>query len=178
MHQMEVNIVFLNESHDTDIYMSQPEGFVNNQNSEYVCKLNKSLYELILSSRCWNTMLGKFLISSGYHKRNADGCVYIKLTKKADGTASFIILAVYVDDIIPLSNDIELLKIEKASLCTKFHNPTKHIDILCHFKRERILAKEIMVNYSPTDNMLADAMTKGFGRVKLNIVKYIEHLSS
>ena len=48
----------------------------------------------------------------------------------------------------------------------KFHNRTKHIDISHHFIRERVLSKEILVNYCPTDNMTADIMTKGLSRNK------------
>ena len=48
----------------------------------------------------------------------------------------------------------------------KFHNRTKHIDINHHFIRERVLSKEILVNYCPTDNMTADIMTKGLSRNK------------
>ena len=33
---------------------------------------------------------------------------------------SFVILAVYVDDIIPVSNDVKMLKAEKESLCREF----------------------------------------------------------
>ena len=46
----------------------------------------------------------------------------------------------------------------------KFHNRMKHIDISYHFIRERVLSKEISMTYCTTDNMLADAMTKGLTR--------------
>ena len=48
----------------------------------------------------------------------------------------------------------------------KHHNRTKHIDISYHFTRERVISGEIIVTYCPTENMLADIMTKGLGRVK------------
>ena len=43
----------------------------------------------------------------------------------------------------------------------KYHNRTKHIDICHHFVRERVVSKEIKVIYCPTENMIADIMTKG-----------------
>ena len=58
--------------------------------------------------------------SSGYRKSNADGCIYIKLIKRPDGPISFVILAVYFNDIIPVSNDISMLNAEKESLCRRF----------------------------------------------------------
>ena len=43
----------------------------------------------------------------------------------------------------------------------KFHNRTKHIDICYHFVREKVASEEICVAYCPTQDMLADIMTKG-----------------
>ena len=40
--------------------------------------------------------------------------------KEADGHISFVILGVYVDDIIPVSNVPPMLKAEKAALCERF----------------------------------------------------------
>ena len=56
----------------------------------------------------------------GYHKSNADGCIYVKSVKEPNGHISFVILGVYVDDIIPVSNNPPLLKAEKAALCERF----------------------------------------------------------
>ena len=43
----------------------------------------------------------------------------------------------------------------------KFHNRTKHIDVSFHFIRQQVNLKAIAVKYCPTENMLADVMTKG-----------------
>ena len=48
----------------------------------------------------------------------------------------------------------------------KYHNRTKHIDIAYHFTRERVLSNELSVQYCPTNDMLADVLTKGVGRVQ------------
>ena len=44
----------------------------------------------------------------------------MKSVKEANGQISFVFLGVYVDDIIPVSNNITLLKEEKAALCKRF----------------------------------------------------------
>ena len=48
----------------------------------------------------------------------------------------------------------------------KFHNRTKHIDVAHHFTRERVISNELSVVHCPTEDMVADVMTKGLGRVK------------
>ena len=120
IHQMDVKTAFLNGSLDCEIYMSQPEGFVDPDRPNHVCKLKKSIYGLKQSARCWNTTLDEYLKSVGYHKNNADGCIYVKSVKEANDRISFVILGVYVDDIIPVSNNPALLKAEKAALCERF----------------------------------------------------------
>jgi hypothetical protein len=48
----------------------------------------------------------------------------------------------------------------------KHHDRTKHIDIAYHFTREKVLSKELSVEYCHTGDMLADTMTKGLPRVQ------------
>ena len=117
---MDVKTAFLNGSLDCEIYMSQPEGFVEPDKPSHVCKLKKSIYGLKQSVRCWNTTLDEYLKSVGYRKSDADGCIYVKSVKETDGRISFVILGVYVDDIIPVSNNPALLKVKKAALCERF----------------------------------------------------------
>jgi hypothetical protein len=78
IHQMDVKTAFLNGHIEHDIYMSQPDGFVDQEHPEYVCKLKKSLYGLKQSARCWNQTLDSFLTKSGYRKSNVDNCIYVK----------------------------------------------------------------------------------------------------
>ena len=43
----------------------------------------------------------------------------MKSVKEANGHISFVMLGVYVDDIIPVSNDPAMLKAEKVALCER-----------------------------------------------------------
>ena len=118
--QLDVKTAFLNGSVEHNIYMSQPEGFIDPNRPNYVCKLNKSIYGLKQPAICWNSTLHEFITSSGYRRSAADECIYIKQTKNSNGKISFVILAVYVDDMLPVSNDIDFLNAEKKSLCDRF----------------------------------------------------------
>lgn len=43
----------------------------------------------------------------------------------------------------------------------KYHKRTKHIDICHHFVQERVVSNEIRVIYCPSQDMVANIMTKG-----------------
>jgi len=49
--QIDVKTAFLNGNISEDVYMTQPEGFVNQQNVRKVCRLRKSIYGLKQASR-------------------------------------------------------------------------------------------------------------------------------
>ena len=117
---MDVKTAFLNATVDHDIHMPQPEGFIDPDHADYVCKLKKSKYGLKQTATCWNQALDNFLVTNGYRRSPADECIYLKTVKKDDGFISFVILAVYADDNIPVSNDVKMLKAEKESLCREF----------------------------------------------------------
>ncbi len=119
VHQMDVKSAFLNGELSEDIYMKQPEGFVNKKCPAKVCKLKKSLYGLKQSARCWNLKIDEYLKASKYIQSEADPCIYYK-TEVVDGKTQIMIIAVYVDDTILLSNDSELLLLEKKRLSERF----------------------------------------------------------
>ena len=48
--QMDVKILFLKE----ELYMMQPEGFVDPENADKACKLQRSIHGLVQASRSWN----------------------------------------------------------------------------------------------------------------------------
>ncbi|GJY20843.1 zinc finger, CCHC-type containing protein [Tanacetum coccineum] len=52
--QIDVKIAFLNDCLNEDIYMVQPEGFVNPKHPRRVCMLQRSIYGLKKASRSWN----------------------------------------------------------------------------------------------------------------------------
>ena len=114
---MDVHTANLQGELDEEIYMKQPEG---QENPDYVCKLNKSMYGLKQAACCWNLAIDTYLKSNGYRKCTADACIYIKSIKRKNGKIDFVILDLYVDDILWFSNSTEMLKKEKEAIAKRF----------------------------------------------------------
>ena len=55
--QMDVKTAFLNGFLEEELYMMEPEGFVDPKCANKVCKLQRSIYELVQASRSWNIRL-------------------------------------------------------------------------------------------------------------------------
>nr|GEW06489.1 retrotransposon protein, putative, Ty1-copia subclass [Tanacetum cinerariifolium] len=99
--KMDVKIAFLNGYLDEDIYMVQPEGFVDPNHPRKVCKLQRSIYGLKQASRSWNKRFDEEIKKFGFAQNLDEPCVY----QKASGSnVTFLIL--YVNDIIIIGNHI------------------------------------------------------------------------
>jgi hypothetical protein len=103
--QMDVKTAFLNGHLLEDVYMVQPEGFVDPKYPSKVCKLKRSIYGLKQASRSWNLRFDEKIKEFGFIKNEDEPCVY----KKGSGSAvTFLVL--YVDDILLIGNDIPTLQ--------------------------------------------------------------------
>ena len=115
VHQMDVVTAFLNGILEEEIYMDQPPGYVKNGKENRVCKLKKSIYGLKQSSRCWNTVLKDYLVSTDFIQSTGDPCIFVS-NDKVDLT----IIAVYVDDLIIVTRTPEKMRTVKNGLATRF----------------------------------------------------------
>ena len=77
-------------------------------------------YGLEQAARFWNFAIDSHLKSNGYKNSGADPCVYIKSVRQSDGRTHFVILAIWVNDILMFSNYIDMLTEEKVSLGSRF----------------------------------------------------------
>ena len=120
VHQMDVRTALLQGNLEEEVYMRQPDGYVNEEYPDYVCKLKRSIYGLKQSARCWNTVIDTFLKSSGYKQMESDSCLFMKSVKDPNGVSKFVILSIHVDDILLFSNDTSMLDEEKKLIGSKF----------------------------------------------------------
>ncbi|GJY27222.1 retrovirus-related pol polyprotein from transposon TNT 1-94 [Tanacetum coccineum] len=68
IYQMDVKMTFLNGLLKEEVYVAQPDGFVDPDHPEKVYRLRKALYRLKQAPRAWYDELSKFLISKGFTK--------------------------------------------------------------------------------------------------------------
>ncbi|GJU42429.1 retrovirus-related pol polyprotein from transposon TNT 1-94 [Tanacetum coccineum] len=79
VYQMDVKTAFLNGNLREEVYVSQPDGFVDPDNPNHVYKLKKALYGLKQAPRAWYDMLSSFLISQDFSKGSVDPTLFIRL---------------------------------------------------------------------------------------------------
>nr|GEY37295.1 retrovirus-related Pol polyprotein from transposon TNT 1-94 [Tanacetum cinerariifolium] len=78
VYQMDVKTAFLNGNLREEVYVSQPDGFVDQDNPNHVYKLKKALYGLKQAPRAWYDMLSSFLISQDFSKGSVDLTFFIR----------------------------------------------------------------------------------------------------
>lgn len=115
LHQMDVKTAFLNGNLSEEIYMKQPEGFIQEGGEGLVCELKKSIYGLKQASRQWYLKFDEVVKSHGFIESPMDECIYIKVSG-----SDFIFLILYVDDILLASKTLTLLHDTHAFLSQAF----------------------------------------------------------
>ncbi|GJZ58341.1 retrovirus-related pol polyprotein from transposon TNT 1-94 [Tanacetum coccineum] len=118
IYQMDVKMDFLNDELKEEVYVSQPEGFVDQNNPPHVYKLKKALYGLKQAPCAWYDMLSSFLIFQQFSKGAVDPTLF---TRHAGN--DLLLAKIYVDDIIFASTN--------TAMCNEFANQmtTKTINI-------------------------------------------------
>ena len=113
---MDVKTAFLNGFLEEELYMMQPEGFVDPKGVNKVCKLRRSIYGLVQASQSWNKRFDSVIKAYGFIKQTfGEASIY----KKVSGSSvAFLIL--YLDDILLIGNDIEFLDSIKGYLNKSF----------------------------------------------------------
>ncbi|GJZ78739.1 retrovirus-related pol polyprotein from transposon TNT 1-94, partial [Tanacetum coccineum] len=78
VYQIDVKTAFLNGILREEVYVSQLDGFVDQDNPNHVYKLKKALYGLKQAPRAWYDLLSKFLLSQEFSKGTVDPTLFIR----------------------------------------------------------------------------------------------------
>nr|GFA87717.1 putative ribonuclease H-like domain-containing protein [Tanacetum cinerariifolium] len=115
IYQMDVNSAFLYGTIDEEVYVMQPPRFQDPDFLAKVYKVEKAMYGLHQAPRAWYGTLSKYLLKNGFQRGTIDQTLFIK-KKRED----FIIVQVYVDDIIFGSSNPQLYREFEALMHEKF----------------------------------------------------------
>nr|GFD45209.1 retrovirus-related Pol polyprotein from transposon TNT 1-94 [Tanacetum cinerariifolium] len=80
IYQMDVNMTFLNVELKEEVYVSQPEGFVDPDHPTHVYRLKKALYRLKQASRAWYDTLLRFRLDNDFSKGAVDPTLFTRKT--------------------------------------------------------------------------------------------------
>lgn len=113
--QLDVNNAFLQGTLTEEVYISQPEGFIDANYPNHVCRLHKALYGLKQAPRAWYQELRNYLLSLGFVNSLADASLFIL---KHGSHMTYIL--VYVDDIIVTGSNSCYIQNTLDALASRF----------------------------------------------------------
>ena len=95
---------FFNGFIKEELYMMQPEGFVNPKGTNKICKLQRSIYGLVQASRSWNIRFDKLIKAYSFIWTYDEACIYNKVSGRK----------VKLDEVIVPSLNLESSSSEKS----------------------------------------------------------------
>nr|GEV55917.1 copia protein [Tanacetum cinerariifolium] len=177
VYQMDVKTAFLNGIIHKEVYVSQPDGFVDGENPNHVYKLNKSLYGLKQAPRAWYDLLSSFLLSQIFSKGTVNPTLFIR----REGT-DILLVQNYVDDIIFASIAPDLCESFYDDSCIALTAFADADHAGCQDTRRstsgsmELLGERLVENgvvklyFVRTDYQLVDIFTKALPRERLNFL--------
>ena len=115
LFQMDVKTAFLNSGLEEEIYIDHPIGFVSKGQEDKVCRLKRSIYGLKQSFRSYCLRFHEVITSFGLSMISEDHRVYIKRS-----TSGIMFLTLYVDGILLVGNNLEMIEATKRWLSSIF----------------------------------------------------------
>ena len=115
VHQMDVKTAFLNGELEEDIYMQQPPYYESREYPTHSCKLHKAIYGLKQSPRQWYQKFNNFMLTHGYTRFLSNANVYTR-----SGQDYYLLVAIYVDDIILASGSLDAIHKAKLEFSAAF----------------------------------------------------------
>nr|GEU96644.1 hypothetical protein [Tanacetum cinerariifolium] len=113
--QMDVKTAFLHGTLKKDVYVCQPEGFIDADHPNHVYKLKKALYGLKQALRTWYDELSTFLLQNHFFKGTTDPTLFVRR---------------FIDDILVSNYAFEILKKYGMESCDPVGTPMEIKDKL------------------------------------------------
>nr|GEY55441.1 hypothetical protein [Tanacetum cinerariifolium] len=154
--KMDVKTSFLYGPLKEEVYVNQPDGFVDPYHPDKVYRLKKALYGLKQAPRAWYDELSNFLVFKGFSKGSIDPTLFI--TKHR---GDILLVQIYVDDIIFGSTNPNLSKRFEKLMHSKFEMSMMgelkfffgiqiHQSLRGHFINQAKYAQKILIKHGMT----------------------------
>ena len=88
--QMDIKTTFSNGFIKEELYMMQPECFVNPKGANKVSKIQRSIYGLVQASRSWNMCFDKLIKAYSFIQTCDEACIY----KKVSGSTTTFLISI------------------------------------------------------------------------------------
>ncbi|GJS69767.1 retrovirus-related pol polyprotein from transposon TNT 1-94 [Tanacetum coccineum] len=165
VYQMDVKTAFLYGPLKEEVYVNQPDGFVNPYHPDKVYRLKKALYGPQTSTKKRVFELSNFLYHNGFSKdctsMSSAEAEYVSLsaccaqvlwlrTQLTDYGFHFDKIPMYYDSKAAIAISCNLVQ----------HSRTKHIDVRYHFIKEQVEKGIVELFFVGTEYQLADLFTK------------------
>ena len=108
---MDVTNAFLQGDIEEQLYMTQPPGFLSEQNTSAVCRLRKSLYGLKQAPQAWSAKITQQLRKMGFTPSKLDSSLFVW-----QGQYGPVSLLLYVDDLVIIATDLKEIRRIKSQL--------------------------------------------------------------
>jgi len=102
---MDVKSAFLNGVLEEEVYIGQPPGYMKIGEEKKVLKLKKALYRLKQAPRAWNTRIDTYFKENEFKQCSYEQALYAK-----NRGGNMIFVALYVDDLIFMGNNNEMIE--------------------------------------------------------------------
>ena len=116
VYQFDVKSAFLNGDLEEEVYVSQPEGFVVNGKEDKVYRLKNALHGLKQAPRAWYFKINSYFQENGFERSNNEPTLYLKREGKKD----FLVVCLYVDDMIYMGSSESIVAEFKDCMMKKF----------------------------------------------------------
>ena len=116
IYQLDVKSAFLNGELQEEVYVEQPEGYVIKGKEDKVYRLHKALYGLKQAPRAWNSKIDSYFQKNKFQRSQNEPSLYIK----KEGTKDFLIVCLYVDDLIYTSTSQSMLDEFKMAMMKEY----------------------------------------------------------
>nr|GEZ70862.1 retrovirus-related Pol polyprotein from transposon TNT 1-94 [Tanacetum cinerariifolium] len=132
VYQMDIKTAFLNGELKEEVYVSQPEGFVDPDHPTHVYRLKKALYGLKQAPRAWYDTLSRFLLDNNFFKglkvSQSPGGIFINQSKFAleilkNGMDSCDLVDTPMVDRLKLDEDLSGIPVDQ----TRFHSMVRSL---------------------------------------------------